>query len=301
MNPARSLLVDTQNPDGGWGASAGRTSTTEITSLVTLALRGESDSIAAAAQVRGLAWLRSRQRPDGSWPPAEGIPVSTWMTSLAVLALAGSGTDRSRALAGGRWLLSQEGRGYSWLTKLIFRLFPDRDVIELDPDLTGWPWYEDTFSWVEPTAYALLALKTLRAGLPADSTVARIQEGESMLLDRSCDGGGWNYGNSRVFDEDLWPYPDTTAIALIALRDLGNRSEISSGLVALERMLEENDSLLASALGLLCFQAYGRRTDDLRKRIEARLEGDPGWADLRGIALAALALSENPSFGISHG
>ena len=28
--------------------------------------------------------------------------------------------------------------------------------------LQGWPWIEDTFSWVEPTAFCLLALKRSR-------------------------------------------------------------------------------------------------------------------------------------------
>ena len=40
-----------------------------------------------------------------------------------------------------------------------------------------------------------------------------------LIYDRMCESGGWNYGNSQVLGETLWPYPDVTAIALIALRD----------------------------------------------------------------------------------
>ena len=38
-----------------------------------------------------------------------------------------------------------------------------------------------------------------------------------MLLDRRCRDGGWNYGNRRVLGADLPSYPETTALALMAL------------------------------------------------------------------------------------
>jgi hypothetical protein len=40
---------------------------------------------------------------------------------------------------------------------------------------------------------------------------------ERMLLDRRCRDGGWNYGNRRVLGADLPSYPETTALALMAL------------------------------------------------------------------------------------
>ena len=43
--------------------------------------------------------------------------------------------------------------------------------------------------------------------------------GEMLVYDRMCENGGWNYGNSKVLGEALWPYPDVTAVALIALQD----------------------------------------------------------------------------------
>ena len=86
-------------------------------------------------------------------------------------------------------------------------------------DLVGWPWVNGTFSWVEPTAYAVMALKRLRRQLPPDATRDRIDEAEELFADRACSDGGWNYGNTRVFDEDLWSYPDTTALVLLALAD----------------------------------------------------------------------------------
>lgn len=295
MNPARSHLPGLQNADGGWGAASGGPSATEPTALAVMALRGADDPQAARSVDRGLVWLRERQRKDGSWPASDQVPMGSWMTSLATLALAGSRIDRSRARAGGRWLLEQEGRPVPWWSRLFFFLFPRYDVIDLDLELKGWSWFEDSFGWVEPTAYALIALKTLRADLPASPTRSRIEEGERLILDRMCEGGGWNYGNSRVYDEELWPYPDTTALALLALQDRPDLPEVRSSLDALDRMVTRNGSLLATALALLCHRVYGRPVETLSERIVEHLEAASPWIDVRGVALASLALREGPA------
>lgn len=299
MNRARELLLGMQTLDGGWPASVGGPSTTEATALAALALMG-GDPVGVPQRERALEWLRSRQHDDGSWVAADGVPLGGWMTSLATLALSDSPTDRQRALRGAHWLLSQEGRGYSWLTKIIFRLLPERDVIDLNPDLNGWAWFGGTFSWVEPTSYALIALKSLRNLLPPEPAATRIREGERMILDRACRGGGWNYGNSRVFDEDLWPYPDTTAVALIALGDRPDAPKVSAGLSALNRMLKTESSLLATALGALCLDTFGQDSSRLRQRISDHLEQGPGWADTRALALAGLALEDRHPFEFVH-
>lgn len=294
MNPALSHLLGRQRPDGGWAAANGGPSATEPTALAVMALNGapEPDTIGSAE--RGLAWLREHQRRDGSWPVSGQVPMGSWMTALAALALAGSSTDRSLAVAGARWLLEREGRPVPWISRLFFFLFPKYDIIELDLELKGWPWFEDTFGWVEPTSYALLALKTLRRELPDPRAEARIAEGERLLLDRVCEGGGWNYGNSRVYHEELWPYPDTTAVALLALQDRPQLPEVRSGLGALDRMLSKNHSLLATALGILCGRVFGRPVEALSRRIVDRLAADPPWIDTRALALTGLALREGP-------
>ena len=52
----------------------------------------------------------------------------------------------------------------------------------------------------------------LRPGAPA------IDDGIGMLRDRETVGGGWNYGNRVVLGEDLEPYAQTTAAAMVALQ-----------------------------------------------------------------------------------
>ena len=83
--------------------------------------------------------------------------------------------------------------------------------------LQGWSWIAGTFSWVEPTAWALLALrKRAAAGQRIDSR--RLSEAEALLVDRCCEHGGWNYGNANMLGKELRPYVPTTAMALLALQ-----------------------------------------------------------------------------------
>lgn len=280
-NQLKTALAEAQNDDGGWSVNGTGPSQTEATALAVLA------AVSARSVARGAEWLGAQQRPDGAWPPWPNVHLTSWATPLAALAL--SDNDPSAAQRGAEWLLGQGGRSYPWYTKLLFRLFPDRNVIELDPDLTGWPWLPNTFSWIEPTAYALIALKSLRDRLPPH-TAARIDEGERMVLDRTCPGGGWNYGNSRVLDEDLWPYPDTTALALIALQDAPPNDDINTSLDALDGMLVHNQSGLSLSLAILCFRLYNRPTEALEKQLVGRLEEVIGYGETRSIALSCMAL-----------
>jgi hypothetical protein len=43
-----------------------------------------------------------------------------------------------------------------------------------------------------------------------------------MLIDRACPDGGWNAGNGIVLGTALAPHIDTTAIAVLALKEYEN-------------------------------------------------------------------------------
>ena len=192
-------LAQAQRPDGGWGAVPGVSSNTEATALGVLAMARWPDHIGPESLSVGRAWLAEKQNRDGGWPVSDAVPESSWMTSLAVLALflsrpEGSSASERAVLRGGLWLLAERGRGAHWLVRLLNRVRPERtegepDVV-LDSNLIGWPWTTDTFSWVEPTSHAMLALKTLRPFLRARSLDARLVEGRRMIFDRMCLGGG---------------------------------------------------------------------------------------------------------------
>src|SRR5205085_2740274 len=82
-----------------------------------------------------------------------------------------------------------------------------------DGQLVGWPWAEGNFSWVEPTSWAMLALRRVGQGAHP-----RVEEGRKLLLDRVLEPGGVNYGNRRIFGITLEPIPTPTSLALLALQ-----------------------------------------------------------------------------------
>ena len=303
-------LAQAQRPDGGWGAVPGVFSNTEATALGVLAMARWRDHIGPEGLSAGRAWLAEKQNRDGGWPVSDAVPESSWMTSLAVLALflsrtEGSSRPERAVLRGGLWLLAERGRGAHWIVRLLNRVRSERgegepDVV-LDINLIGWPWTTDTFSWVEPTSHAMLALMTLRPFLRARSLDARLLEGRRMIFDRMCLGGGWNYGNSRVLGEELWPYPDTTALALMALHDEPSDTRIQESLASLNRMLGASDSILALALSILALRLYGRDVAELRSRLAGKLESAGAPADTRSLALSALAMADGvPPFSLAN-
>lgn len=299
-NPAVQQLLAAQAADGGWGAYPGSVSRTEATALAGLALWANASGMAEGPIDAGREWLGTRQLPSGAWPLGDDVREPNWSTSLAALALTHLMPGSERLARTMRWLLDQEGQGTPGWVRLFLWLFPHRRAVELDPDLIGWPWVADTFSWVEPTAYAVMALKRVGRSGEADRVRGRIEEADRMLVDRACVGGGWNYGNTRVLGEVLPPYPDTTAVALLALADRADLPEVSEGLEALGRMLEQNDSILSLGLGTLAFRVHGRDTAALRERLAGRLES---WetGEIRALAWAALALAESDDpLGVRH-
>src|SRR5262249_42538162 len=87
------------------------------------------------------------------------------------------------------------------------------EIHDIDLKIVGWPWAENNFSWVEPTAWAVVALR--RAG---HGSHPRVDEGQRLLLDRAHEEGGINYGNRRILGKFTEPMPGPTAIMLLALQ-----------------------------------------------------------------------------------
>jgi hypothetical protein len=281
-------LLARQNGDGGFGAHRGSPSATEPTAVSLLALSFEAEPVDT---VPLRAWLRSHETPEHGWPVMAGLREPSWTTALAVLALARYPAEAEVAQRGAAWLVGERGRTIDGRPGLLARMLTrPTPVVELDGALVGWPWTDGTFSWVEPTAYAVLALRAVTPRSAA--AVARIDEGKRLLLDRMCPDGGWNYGNRRVLGEDLWSYPDTTALALLALGREADGAVVTKGLAALDAMLETNPSGLATALGTLALAAHGREVGTLRVRLGGRFTETGFAGDLRALAWALLASNE---------
>jgi hypothetical protein len=227
------------------------------------------------------------------------VPQSTWTTAPAALALSRLGREPARVRAAVGWLTAREGlHADPGLVARAYRFLTERQaarVNELDGTIPGWPWIDGTFSWVEPTSLAVLALRAARRDpvLARDDALGeRLRDGERLLVDRVCPGGGWNYGNKRVFEVDLEPYPDTTAWALMALRGApGTDPVVRPSLARLGALLRDNRSPLARALAVCALAAHGRPDSDLAGALAAQCLGERPPADTRTRALALVALA----------
>jgi hypothetical protein len=282
-------LAERRRPDGAFGSAAGAGADTESSALALLALHALGDPKGPGA--RGAhAWLAARQRADGAWPLTDAVPEPSWASAWAALALARHGAPTEPLARAARWLVAREGRRPGLLARAVGLLRNQHGSMEQDPTLRGWPWHEMAVSWVEPTATALLALRHLEPRTSVAGARERIEEGERLLWDRICVDGGWNYGNRRALGVALHPFPDTTAIALLALQHSTRKDGLARGCAALERLLDVHASSLALGLGALAFELQGRDSAPLRERLAARIGELGAPAETRSVAFALLAL-----------
>jgi len=289
LDQAAKLLRQTQNPDGGWGAIAEKQSNTESTALGLLALRSLDDSRENSVLEKAEQWLANTQNPDGSWSYGAGSKAPSWSTALGVMALSDSSVEAEPLVRAGNWILAQEGSKPGILAKLILALSFQKKAVHLNDDLVGWSWTPGSFSWVEPTSYCLIALKKIKSRLSAKAVQERVDQAELMIYDRMCEGGGWNYGNAAVYGDPLWPYPDITALALIALQDHKERNDNRVSLRALSKMAETTDSGLALGWATICLSVYGEDISELRKRLDQKFAKTKFLGETKPVALAILA------------
>jgi hypothetical protein len=201
----------------------------------------------------GLRWLRAAQRSDGGFPPQMGIPHSAWVTALAALVPAERLGLRAHARAI-EWLLDASGSESTFSYRLRQWLLGN-PVGSLED--AGWAWAPDAAAWVGPTALAILALEKARLRKPSPALRSRVESGRRFLVARMCRGGGWNYGNVAVLGHDLPPYPETTGMALAALR--GDSSpRVGQAIAVASRFLDECRSADALNWLRLGLAAHGR-------------------------------------------
>jgi hypothetical protein len=247
------LVVSKQNRDGGWPYVHG-SSRTEPTVYAILALLAAGELEPAR---RGLAWVRSAELPDGGWPPQKGFDESTWVTALVAL-LPGEQLGSAMHERAIDWLLGTAGEESSWTHRARMWLLGIEPTPE--QEFPGWPWIPGSAAWVGPTSLAILALEKEMAQRPSAAIRRRVEEGRRFLLRRMCQGGGWNHGSVRALGYESTPYPETTGLALAALRGVRTK-ETESALAVAERFLGEcrsADALNWLRIGLL---AHGRLPD----------------------------------------
>jgi hypothetical protein len=216
-----SFILSRRDHDGGFPEIQGGDYRPDATAWVTLCLdayQTHSD-IAAAARAK----LRSTQKADGSIPLSVDHPEAFWPTFPSVLAFSGDPEYKGAHAKAIDFLVSTTGRHSPNL---------ENDPTGHDTTIQGWPWIDQTHSWVEPTSMAVRALT--EAGLTNHD---RTRDGIKLLLDRQLTDGGWNYGNTTVYGQLLNPMPGPTGMALWALADHVELSQVTGSLKYLQEQL----------------------------------------------------------------
>jgi hypothetical protein len=285
------FLLRAQKADGGWGYQPESEGSVEATSWALLALTAHADKYGVSeAAKRGCEWLLRAQLSDGSWPVFAQQETGCWVTTLATLALRECGKDPGAVARGQQWLCQAwpgEG-GLGW--RLRRRIFGRSKTVQQDFSLRGWSWTPGTSSWVEPTAYALLALRQVAAGVDARRAEKRRTMAEAMLKDRMCPGGGWNCGNPLVYGTPGQPLVGPTVWALLALSGTDESPEVGESLEWLESAYKGVHGPGSLALAHLCLNSYGRATRTLEEDLARLYETNEFFGKVHVMAWSALAL-----------
>lgn len=262
VSDAAELLVSLRSHCGGWSYRSGLEAASEPTSFAILALRLFSETaVHDKVAITGARWVASIQNEDGSVGPWSKVRRPGWPTALAVLAWEATGGFESNRDAAIGWLLRCKG-------KTLSRGEDPSRIAGHDTSLVGWPWVVETHSWLEPTAYAVLALRGCGFG-----EHARVKEGLDLIRDRETSYGGWNYGNKAVFGRPLRSQPGPTGLALLALAATQTRDiAIENATGYLKNVLPTLKSSSSLAWAVLGLQAWGEKPEEADERLESAFE-----------------------------
>jgi hypothetical protein len=286
------FLLKAQNTDGGWGFHPGSKSRAEPTCWALMALTNAADGETSENTGRGIAFLRAAQLADGSWPSTPEERTGCWVTSLACWVLASEKNSANAVASGLRWLCGDWPRDSTLWRRFIGRFSAQRQLFPINDAYRGWGWTPRTSSWVEPTAFALLALQTAAPAELHAASERRRRLAEALLYDRVCPGGGWNCGNPRVYGVAGEPLVVPTVWALLALRAYPERQENTSSLAWLEASMPNIQGAGSFALARICLETYGRPGPSPAGKLQHLYRENAFLDSVQVAAWAGLATSE---------
>jgi hypothetical protein len=282
LTPAaiRAALLAARNPDGGWPYYPQHASRLEPTVWALLALARDADRPAEIDVV--VRWPgKDGWLVDG---PADA-PVNYPFNALAALAC----IDRPDRPGAGQLVTTIAKR----LVDVKGLALEQNDAQRQNNGLQAWPWIDQTFSWVEPTAWCTLFLKKIKT-LAISGAAERIATAERVIRDRVCHDGGWNYGSSNVYGQELYPYVPTTAITLLAMQDQRADPVVVKSLKYLETNITSERTSVALSLSAICFAVYGLPIDALGRALADPAALSLARENVLGLAMSLYALSKNP-------
>jgi hypothetical protein len=256
-----TFLRTLQNADGGWGFHAGEQSRVEPTSWVVRTMLDHAGEVDTNEFRRAAEYLQATQLTDGSWPACAGMKGGSWVTSLTCAALAPDAQSAQSVKAGLKWLCEDFPRDSNPLRRFLQSLRPKSQIVSQNATYRGWGWTPKTASWVEPTSFALMAL---RAATPQQLPAKALQRRDlaiALLYDRMCPGGGWNCGNPRVYGVDGDALVLPTCWALLALgaseKDAPEKPGRALSLAWLQKEFVKIESAASLAVARMTLGDYG--------------------------------------------
>ena len=236
-------------PGGGFSEKPGAPFRVDATAWAIMALNaaGIHPQLIESARLR----IASDQLSDGRICLAKDQPQTYWPTPLAVIAWHEAEDHLRQKNLAIHFLLNATG--------IHFKKKEDTPFT-LDPSIRGWPWTENTFSWVEPTVLSVLAL--CLSGYCAHE---RVREAIRLLMDRQLPGGGWNYGNTVVYGQELYPQPESTGMALTALAGQVEKKEIERSLDYLKLHVVSCHTPLSLGWALFGLGAWDERPPEAKR------------------------------------
>lgn len=283
MHGAIKDVLKRSLPCGGFAECPGSVYRPDSTAWAVLAL-----SASGHADVHRIDSARDRllggRNKDGRVVLSEESPRTIWPTALAALAWANSAAHFQPFKAAVNFILEHSG---ALLSK------PDPSTGAVDRSIRGWPWIENTFSWVEPTCFSLLALKA--AGYDEHP---RAREAIRFLLDRQLPRGGWNYGNTVLYGNELYAHADVTGIALTAISGSVERPKVDKSIVYLKKEVQTLRTPLSTAwsiIGLASWEEGPSQSEDwIAESLSLQKKYGPYGTSTLSLLAMAFSAKRNP-------
>lgn len=273
LNRVRNLLSTETGPEN---------KRTDILSISALALQLYQPGNKTIHQI--LNQLACQQLESGNVAVHSKYPHAFWPTSYAIIAWNRSTAHQAEQQRALSFLIGTTGR--HWENK-------SHGIVGHDASIIGWPWVLETHSWADSTALAIIALEINGLG-----NHIRVKEGRRLLLNRQLPNGGWNYGNTTVFDQELVAMPESTGIVLCSIAGSVPEQIVKASIEYLEKQVGTLRTPVSLSWSILGLSAWGQRPENADRLICDCLLNQSVFGDysIEYLALLMIALKAENGF-----